>query len=220
MSSRWLNGAVVVAALVAVSPVAAPQLLAFPYLAAVGQHRIYSEKPIDPALTKLVTSADTIVAHSPLGSSRPSNQSIFLTDGGWRWTWLALQSRGAFALSRPVTETIIVNRASATRDVVENGGSIAGRRSLHGTLAHEMAHGLIRARFGVTADARYPAELREGYCDHVAGGGSLTDAQAQALIAAHREVPALIYWRGRKKVEAALAANHGDVDALFADWPS
>ena len=212
-----LNRIAVLGAVIVLSPVAAPHLLAFPHSATIGQHRVYSEAPINPALAKIVAQADAMAAKSPLAASRKLDQPIFLTSGGWRWTWLSGNS-GAFAVSRPLVETIVVNRSNQQRDLAQNDSRIAGVRSLHGTLAHEMTHGLIRARFGPAADYKYPAELREGYCDYVAGGGSLTDAQARVVIASHREVPALTYWRGRKKVEAALAANDGNVDAMFADW--
>lgn len=218
MRSKWLSRIAVAAALLAALPLLAPQLLAFPYSTRINRHRVYSEAPIDPALTKIVANADAMVRNSALGSARPLNQSIFLTSGGWRWTWLALRSRMAFAISKPLLETIVVNRSNAAHDLVETGASIAGRRNLHGTLAHEMTHGTIRAHFGLSADWRYPAELTEGYCDYVAGGGSLTDAEAQALEASGKSVPALLYWRGRKKVEAQLAQNRGNVDALFAEW--
>jgi hypothetical protein len=65
--------------------------------------------------------------------------------------------------------------------------------SLHGTIAHEMTHGLIRAHFGTLGDHRYPAELREGYCDYVAGGGSITDAEALKLQRSAPSAPALVY---------------------------
>lgn len=216
--SRWFNRVVGLAAIVAVSPAAAPQLLAFPYTTKVAGHRVYSETPIDPALTRIVTEADARVAGSPLGAARPLDQDMFLTSGGWRWQWLALANRGALAISRPLAEVIVVNRSDQRSDLVDNGAGIGGRRTLDGVLAHEMTHGAIRAHFGPFADWRYPAELREGYCDHVSGGGTLTDAQAQALIASGTSHRALPYWRGRKKVEAALAANGGNVDALFANW--
>lgn len=215
---RLFSRAIVGAAVVVASPVIAPPLLAFPYSTTIRQHRVYSEQPIDPRLAALVAEADAMAAKSPLSSSRAADQPIFLTDGGWRWTWLALRNRTAYAVSRPLIETIVINRSSVTRDLVENRAGAPGSRSLHATLAHEMTHGLIRAHFGPAADFKYPAELREGYCDYVAGGGSLTDAEARALIASGRDVPALTYWRGRKKVEAALASNGGNVDALFANW--
>src|SRR4051812_46957107 len=87
--SRWFNRAIVAAAIVAGSPVVAPQLLAFPHSTTIGQHRVYSEAPIDPALARIVAAADARVARSPLGSARPLDQDIFLTraagvGGGWR----------------------------------------------------------------------------------------------------------------------------------------
>src|SRR3954447_21070695 len=146
-----LNRIAVLGALVVLSPVAAPQLLAFPHSTTVGQHRVYSEAPIDPALAKIVAQADAMASKSPLASSRKLDQPIFLTSGGWRWTWLS-GGRGVFAVSRPLVETIVVNRSDVQRDAVENGSPVAGQRNLHGTLAHEMTHGLIRARFGAIAD--------------------------------------------------------------------
>ncbi len=83
-------------------------------------------------------------------------------------------------------------------------------------IAHEQTHGLIRARYGSLADVRYPAWLREGYCDVVAGGGSLSDAQAALLDRRDPSHPALLYYHGRKRVEALLRADGGSVDRLFA----
>lgn len=212
--TKWRRRTVYAALLLmAASPLFAPELLAFPYDAQVGAHRVYSESPLQPDVASAVIAGDALATRSPLAAARVANQRIFLTSGGWRWTWLTLQNRGAFALSRPLTEPIIVNRVDGV--TVVNGATIGGRRTLSGTVAHEITHGSIRSRYGVMADRHYPAWLTEGYCDHVAGGGSLSDAEARALIAAHKDHPALPYWRGRKRVEAILAHNGGSVDALF-----
>ena len=218
MRSRTLNRLALALVLVAVSPIAAPRLLAFPYSTTIGQHRIYSEMPIVPRLGEVVHSADARMLQSPLGSARPLDQPIFLTNGGWRWRWLALANGDALAISRPVIEAIVVNRSDQAADLVDTGAPLGGKRGLSGVLAHEMTHGAIRAHFAPFADWRYATELREGYCDHVAGGGTLTDAEAQALIASGTSNRALPYWRGRKKVEAVLGANGGNVDAMFANW--
>jgi hypothetical protein len=215
---HWARRAITICIAVALAPIAAPELLAFPYSARFAGHEVYSERPIDARLAAIVAQADALVSRSELGNARPLTQPIFLTGGGWRWTWLAARSRGAFALSRPWTENIVVNGADAGRDLARNGASIGGSRSLHGVIAHEMAHGSIRAHFGMLSDWRYPAQLREGYCDHVAGSGSLSDADAHALEDRGRSSPALTYWRGRKAVDATLAENGDDVDRLFADW--
>lgn len=217
---KGLKRILAVIGIILISPMAAPQLLAFPHSASIGAHRVYSEAPISPRLAAIVEKADDLVAASPLGHGAPKDQSIFLTDGGWRWKFLALNLSGSFAFSRPYLGVNVFNRSDQDRDRVMNGRAMAGTRSLHGVIAHEMAHDSIRSHFGPTADWRYPVELREGYCDFVAGGGSLSDAEAEALIASGGHVPALTYWRGRKKVEAELRRNGGAVDALFAGWRS
>jgi hypothetical protein len=81
-----------------------------------------------------------------------------------------------------------------------------------------MTHGAIRRHFGVLADARYPQWLREGYCDFVAGGGTLSDAEAITLSKANPRDPALAYWRGRQRVAAELSRNGGSVERLFATY--
>jgi hypothetical protein len=213
---NWLRQLVLAAvALLLVSPLAAPQLLAFPHSKQIGSHRVYSELPITPQLHAIVAKADALASRSPIAQPNP-NQRIFLTEGGWRWTWLTLTSRGAFAISRRGTENIVMNRSDAALDQVTNGRTIGGKRSLSGTIAHEMTHGAIRERFGLFADTLYPAWLREGYCDYVAGGGSLTDAEAATLIASGKDHPALKYWIGRRRVAAELQRNGGSVEALFA----
>jgi hypothetical protein len=118
-----------------------------------------------------------------------ATQHTFLTDGGWRWSVLALTSRTAFAFSRAPFETIVVNRSDPLNDNAFRPAEVGGARSLTGTLAHEMTHAAIRAHFGPFADFRYPAWLREGYCDYVAGGGSITDEEARVLMREHPDQP-------------------------------
>jgi hypothetical protein len=132
-----------------------------------------------------------------------------------RWRILSFPVGGAFAVTRPLGSAVVVNRSRVDQDMVWNGAPRPGRRTLSGVVAHEKTHMLIRARFGVTADRVWPRWLIEGYCDHVAGAGSLSDDQAARMIAADQTSSALFYHQARKRVEAALAVNGGSVDALF-----
>ncbi len=206
----------VLGALLAAAPILAPQLLAFPFSAQVGANRVWSETPLTEAnLSAVLERADHLVAASPLAEGLEP-QHVFLTRGGWRWRWLAAQASGTFALTRPLSDAIIVNRHDLTADAVYNGGAVGGRRTLSGTIAHETCHNLQRRRFGMTVTIVKPTWLIEGYCDFVAQESSLSDAQVAALKAAHRGHGAIVYYEGRRKVAAALGANGGDVDALFA----
>ena len=202
-----------IAAVVLASPLIAPQLLAFPHRATIAGHAVYSERPISPSVARVVAEADALLRRDALGSARPLDQSIFFTDGGWRWHWLAVSSRRSFAVSRPIGEPVIVNRADSERDRMAG----SARRLSH-VLAHEFAHGAIRARFGTIRTLRMPTELVEGYADHVAGSSTLSDDQARALRESGQYHPGLVYLAGRKKVERTLRANGGDVTRLFEEW--
>lgn len=211
---RQVTAVAIVALLV--TPTFMPALLAFPYTATAGPLTVRSDRPIDQsALDKVAASSARRVASSPLARS-VEPRAVFLTQDGWRWRWLALTNGGAFAVSKPLSEAIIINRADLSSDRVTNGRAVGGARSLSGTLAHEICHGLLRSHFGKTIDARAPAWLREGYCDHVAGESSLSEADAERLRAEGPDHPALAYYEGRQRVAAELARNGGDVDALFA----
>jgi len=212
---RWLAVAL---AVVATAPLFAPSLLAVPHKEQVGAHVVRSVEPITPAVLAAIAEADRRVAASPIGRDRASDQSIFLTGGGWRWLWLAGNAQGAMAVTRPFNDTIVLNRTDHATALVHNSAAIGGQRLMAGVISHEMTHGSLRAHFGLTVDFAYPAELREGYCDYVAQESSLTDAAALALQAHGAKHPALIYWSGRKRVAEAMARPGATVDRLFAEW--
>ena len=216
---NWITAMVAATFALLISPVYAPQLLAFPYTATLARHKVYSERPIDAAAIAAVMKADVLLAQSKLPTA--ADQAIFLTQGGWRWRWLTQsKSDGPFGLSRAGVETIVVNRSDPALDKVYRKAAVGGERSLSGAIAHEMTHGAIRRHFGILADMRYPQWLREGYCDFVAGGSTLDDAEAMSLARTQPYHPALTYWRGRKRVEAALRHTGGSVDRLFAAYAS
>ena len=197
------------------TPQFAPQVLAFPYRAEVGRTAVYSETPIAPRIRTVLAGADRL-RHASAIDGPAYGHRLFLTDGGWRWHWLSFQAAGGFAQSRALSTAIVFNRSSAFEDRIFDGQAVGGERSLSGVIAHEQTHGLIRARYGLFADTLYPAWLREGYCDVVAGGGSLSDAEAATLERSEPSHPALLYYHGRKRVEALLRANGGSVDRVFA----
>lgn len=214
---RWRQVLVWAAAAVAVGPFVAPELLAFPYQDTFGADRVWSTAPIPRArMAAILADANARVAASPLAAGSEGRR-IFLTDGGWRWRVLALQSHYAFALTRAFREDMIVNRSDLPTDTVHNGLGDGRTRSLAGIVAHEKCHGMERRHFGLMADLNKPVWLREGYCDYVAGESTLTDAEVEVMRRSDPNHPALPYYEGRRKVTAILAANGGDVDRLFAE---
>jgi hypothetical protein len=202
--------------LILASPLVAPQLLAFPHYAEAGDSQVWSETPIDQAaLEKVMARAETLVSASPIARKREPRR-IFLTDGSWRWLWLANIHRGTFALTRLGGQNLIVNRADFAADRIVNNRKVGGSRKLSWVLAHEITHGVLLHHFGAIAMMRQPRWRVEGYCDHVAQESALTPEEVAGIEARGEKHPALLYYHGRKRVETALAANDGSVDALFA----
>ncbi|MBU2043551.1 MAG: hypothetical protein KKA37_16240 [Alphaproteobacteria bacterium] len=193
-----------------------PRMLFFPYRAVVGETPIYSSTPVTPAVADVIARSDARVRESAIFAPDVLERPIFLTDGGIRWRILSFGAGAGFGLTRSLGGSMVINRSSADADRVWNSPMNSASRSLTGVIVHERAHLLIRARFGPLADGRYPVWVREGYCDHVAGGGTLTDAEAALLKVEGVRTPALFYYDSRKRVERALEANGGSVDALFA----
>lgn len=214
---RWLNMAIAAVGLVMASVVLAPQLLAFPYRAEMGATRVYAEAPIDAAAVRRVLArADARLAASPLYRS-PVGTRVFLTDGGWRWHLLALTSGNALGFTRPwsdmVSDAVVINSSDVARDRI----STAYReRSLSGVIAHERTHIMVRRHVGLVRGLMLPGWISEGYADHVAGESTLSAAQAAALVARGEQDRPLFYYQARQRVEAVLAANGGDVDALLS----
>jgi len=190
-------------------------LLAFPYRADSAIGPVWSERPIDrAALDRVAARSRTLLAQSPIAGPN-EERPIFLTAGGWRWLWLANSSAGGFALTRPITRAVVVNDVDLAADRISNGAEVGRQRTLSAVLAHEFTHGVIRRRYGLVKSLLAPQWLVEGYADHVAQESSLTAADVARLEASGASHPALVYYRGRKRVEALLAANGNDVDALF-----
>lgn len=191
-----------------------PPLLLFPHMRMVGATPVYSESPIPDEIEGVIGRADTLVRTSPLFTPEGLERPVYLTNGGFRWRLLSFGST-ALALSRPVVETIVVNRSRVVTDQVWNSVDSYPARDLSGVIAHERTHALIRQRFGLLGSRLYPTWVVEGYCDHVSGSGAMSDETAAELIAQGRRTPGLYYYESRKRVERELEANGRSVEKLF-----
>jgi hypothetical protein len=192
----------------------APELLAWPYRAERGPITIYSEAPITADMDRVLARSERLLSESPI--HRPKmRRRLFLSQGGWRWSLLALQTRGAFAFRRPFNNALIFNRSDMATDRIMNGRIVGGVRSLSGVIAHETTHVLVSRRGGELQAMMLPTWKQEGYADHVARESSLTREQYRMISRGGNGHPAADYYEGRLRVEEALATNGGDVDALL-----
>ncbi len=211
---KFVNRFISLCALIWAAILVSPKLLAFPYQIHIGDRSVYSETPIAPEISTIMARSDALVRQSGI-FSEGYGKVIYLTNGGWRWRLLSVPvSSDAFGLSRPWIETIVINQSDVVADKVFSKAAKRRTRTLSGTIAHEQAHGLLRAHFGPKI-LLAPNWKVEGYCDYIAQNGSLNDQQAVALEKINPDHPALVYYHGRKRVAAILSNNSGSVDQLF-----
>jgi len=115
--TRWRERGALLVSLALVVPILAPQALAFPYHARIGADEVWNEAPLPtPALRAMLARKNALVATSPL-AQMPEGRHIFLTQGRWRWRWLAAGSSDALGLTRAMNEAIIINRGDQSRRV-------------------------------------------------------------------------------------------------------
>jgi hypothetical protein len=211
--SRLLGGFILLWACVIISP----KLLAFPHHAQVGQISVYSEAPITPHINGIVARSQQLLRKSAIYSDH-YGKTIYLTDGGWRWKLLSGPNVSyTFALGRPWIETIVFNRTDLKADRVYSAALPDRSRTMSGTIAHEQTHGLLRSYLGLKAFTA-PNWKIEGYCDHIAQDGGLTDKQAAKLAETNPKHRAYSdYYLGRKRVAVILEKNGGSVGKLFAE---
>ncbi len=202
--------------LTAAVPLYAPQLLAFPHRSGIGPYQVWSEVPLDGAQVQAAFMlANFKVERSPLARATEPRR-VFVTQGGWRWHWLAISSSDSFAITRPLGTAIVINDTDPATATVRNTRKTGEGRTLASIVAHETTPGMIRRRFGFYADRIYPTWLTEGYCDFVAGESTLSGGDVARLNSAGTYHPALVYYHGRRKVAAILASNGGSVEQMFA----
>lgn len=148
---KWVNAFTAILGLAFISPLFAPQLLAFPHQQMLGDTAIYSDTPITSELANILEQSDALLRQSAIFTP-DYDKTVVLTNGGWRWSWLSLGNSDAFAL----------NRTDIDGNKVYNGSEVGGARSLSSLVAHERTHALIRQHFGFI---RAAAAVRAAFAD-------------------------------------------------------
>lgn len=192
-----------------------PAALAFPYEGQVGRTKIYSASPIAPEIVAVIDRADRLLARSPLHDPRLERTLVF-TDGGWRWTVMAVGVRDKIAFRRPFASVLVFNRADIAGDRPWMTAPTAGVRTLSGTIAHESVHVLTARRLGEWRYARLPTWKKEGYADYVSQEPKFGDGDEARLRKSDPTAPILAYADARRRVAARLARNGGSLDELFS----
>ncbi len=205
-------------------------LLAFPdplFSASMrhGQFIVRSDRPVDPAMARVLDDSARRLRTSELYDARATFR-IFICNEPWRmWLYSRNAALGGSA-DTLVTRNIYLREADiAANRIVPPGGILADAdaRPLSYFIAHEAAHVMQARVFGRLLKLRYPAWLVEGYADWVAKAGDFDIGGNRRLL--RRGDPRLdyarsgLYRRYHLMVATQLRRPGATIRRLFADPP-
>ncbi|WP_035612017.1 hypothetical protein [Haloferula sp. BvORR071] len=177
---------------------------------------LYSRDPLPAETSACVHKAMELVGKSELAvPGRKERIFICNSEGLYR---LFTPSGGSFAISMPFTDNIFVASADFANDIARPHAASPVSRSLSGTLAHEITHGLIRHRIGNWKSIRLPEWIAEGYCDFVAGSGSFPEAEGLRIMIAGDSEPSASfrYFRYRQMLRYLTEGRSLSFDEVVA----
>ena len=151
-----------------------PQAL-FAYETTHNNFQVYSREPIDSKIHAILDSVEARLSASSI-NDKGLKTRIFISNSHGLYKLISLYVGGdsfAKGFAALPTNNVFVNKPDVSRDLVFRDAQEYRERSLSGVITHEVAHLLVRKKFGHLRNLMLPAWKREGYGEYVAGGSLL-----------------------------------------------
>ena len=148
-----------------------PQAL-FAYQTTHNNFKVYSREPLDRNIHAILDGVEAKLSASGI-NDKGLKPRIFISNSHGLYAFLSLYvGRSSFAKGFPVipTDNVFINRSDVAGDLVFRDAQSNRERSLSGVIAHEVAHLLVREKFGYLKNLTLPTWKQEGYGEYVAGG--------------------------------------------------
>lgn len=150
-----------------------------------GQYRVWSDRPIDPAIAAVLDDATRRLRTSELFDPAAEFR-IFICNEPWR-LWLFSRSTAVGGSADPLFSRNIYLREAdiAANRLIPPTGVLADAdvRPLSYFIAHEATHVMQSRAFGRLMEWRFPDWLTEGYADWVGKSGQFDFAENRRLLA-------------------------------------
>lgn len=200
---------------------------AFAYHATYQQFEVWSDRPIDGAITSVLDDATRRLKSSDLYTPDQGFR-IFFCNSTWRLGLYGLFQTKVGGITYPwLTSNIYIRASSIAENQILSPhiGPIADaeHRPLSYFIAHEATHVMQSRVFGRLFALRYPEWLNEGYADYVGKGGDFNFDENVRLL--RSDNPALDYrrsglYRGYQLEVAWLLDKHGmSIRSVYANPP-
>lgn len=202
----------------------------YPFFAYSHSYRgfmIASDKPIDPAIDKVLDDVRRRLSTSTLYQDGEPFR-IFLCNSSWRLRFFVYNANLGGGTIYP-TRNIFIRESdiAANKVVAPNGGNLLDEqnRPLSYFIAHEATHMLELRRFGLVTMFQSPFWLVEGYADVVGKGGDFDIERNRNLLI--KGDPLLsekmgrngLYRRYQLMVATELRRPDANIERLFAAPP-
>jgi hypothetical protein len=202
---------------------------AFRHYYAYGGYRVWSDRPIDPSINKVLDDATRRLKTSTLYEpDKPIR--IFFCNDSWRlWWWgQSFGSKMAGATDTWLTRNIYLREADIPGNRILRTGNThpmldQAQRPLSYYIAHEATHALESRAFGRLMSVTYPQWLKEGYADYVGKAGDFDlDENRRLFVAGDRLLDFRatgLYRRFHLETAWLLDRKHQDIRQIFAHPP-
>ncbi|MCA1622201.1 MAG: hypothetical protein LC768_04535 [Acidobacteria bacterium] len=175
--------------------------------------KVYARQPLDGNIDKVLDSAEARLAKSPI-YDKSVVRKVFLTDSHAFYAFLSNKAFGSFANSIPGIDNILVNKSDAANDLVFINRAEYNKRSLSGVIAHEVTHLFIKKKFGwARVVGTIPTWKKEGYCEYVAGDGTLTYEEGIKYLKENPDKPS--YFKYYLMVKYLIEKESLSIEDLF-----
>lgn len=182
---------------------------------------VHMREEISGEITRVLDRVESLLATSALDDP-DLRHDIYIFNDRRLVTYLLFRDVH-FGVNLPNGVTYIVE-ADVVRDEARcrrTGPLDRRRRTLSESIAHEIAHALIRRHSGRRAERGLPPWVREGYCEYVAQGSAIDPTTGLALLLADEgaAVPGFAQFRNRLMIEYLINVRGLSIDDIFRDPP-
>jgi len=186
-----------------------------------GGYTLYMREEIPPEAAAVLERVDARVSASALNVEGLEHPIYVFNDQGLI-EYLLL--RNVHFGARLPSGSIYISDADVAQDVarcVRLGPNDERRRTLTESIAHEVAHTLLREHLGWRAERAIPAWIKEGYCEYVAEGQVIDEAVGLSLLKSGDEgsIPGLWQFKNRLMMEYLLSERGLSIQEVLQDPP-
>jgi hypothetical protein len=202
-----------------------PQLL-FAHSVSYGNLILYSRIPLPQNANEILKKTDLLLSSSELYSTGHTRR-IFVCDGYKLYWLLTSGERHSVGCSFPTTsKNVFIPKADFANDLAlpeQWKSTDTRRRTLSGTIAHELTHVSIAEYLGRISYwrlTRKNAWVNEGYCDYIARSSSVSlDSGVNSVLTTPYDSLGISYVRSRLMIAHLINDEHLSMKDILKNPP-